>query len=292
MSAAVAARAAAPAARLPPPAKDRGPGGLALLEEAVHLLRRAPLAVHLAWLLGAAPFTAGLLYFLNTMRWHAFAAELLPPYALGLALLFVWLKVWQAEAAGRLRAFRAGRAPAPLTPARGWRIALSQAAVQPIGLFLLPASFVAAIPFAWVFAFFQSHCVLDEGAAAGEPGAAPGKRALRQMGLRSGENHVALLTLVPLALFAWLNLFVAMAILPELLKMLLGLETPFTQATGWAAMKMVFNSTFFSVSVALTWLALDPLIKACYVLRCFYGESLASGEDLRADLRALREQAA
>ena len=287
--AAATARRAAPPVKLPPPAKDRGQGGLALLEEAVHLLRRAPLSVHLAWLAGAGPFIAGLLYFLNTMRWSAFAADQLPPATLGLALLFVWMKAWQAEAAGRLRAFRAGRAPAPLTTARWLRMALNQAGVQPFGLFLIPAAFFVVIPFGWIFALFQNHCVLDDGAAA--PAGALWKRALRQMGLRANQNHVALITLLPLAFFAWLNLFVAMALLPELLKMLFGVETPFTQAGGWTAIKMVFNSTFISVSLALAWLALDPLIKACYVLRCFYGESLSSGEDLRADLRALQATA-
>jgi hypothetical protein len=32
-------------------------------------------------------------------------------------------------------------------------------------------------------------------------------------------------------------------------------------------------------------LCVDPLIKAAYALRCFYGESLSSGADLRAELR-------
>ena len=252
----------------------------------MHLLRRAPLSVHLAWLAGAGPFIAGLLYFLNTMRWHAFAAELLPPATLGMALLFVWLKAWQAEAASRLRAFRAGRAAVPLTARRWLRMARNQAIVQPAGLFLIPLAFVVVIPFGWVFALFQNGCVLDDGAA--QPAGALWKRALRQMALRANQNHVALAILAPLAFFIWVNLFVAMATLPDLLKTLLGVETPFTQASGWTAAKMVFNSTFFSVSMALSWLALDPLIKAFYVLRCFYGESLSSGEDLRADLRALQ----
>lgn len=273
--------------KLPPPSREAGLSGLALLEESVHLLRRAPLTVHLAWLTGTGPFAAGLLYFLNTMRWHAFAAELLPPATLGIALLWVWMKAWQAEAAGRLRAFRAGRTPPPFTAARWLRMAFNQAMFQPAGLFLIPVAFVVVIPFGWVFALFQNSCVLDDGAA--RPAGALWKRALRQMGLRAHQNHAALAILAPLAFFVWLNIFVTLAMLPDLLKTLLGVESPFTQASGWIALKMVLNSTFLSVSLVLSWLALDPLIKAFYVLRCFYGEALSSGEDLRADLRSLRD---
>ena len=86
--------------KLPPPSREAGLSGLALLEESVHLLRRAPLTVHLAWLTGAGPFAAGLLYFLNTMRWHAFAAELFPPATPRVALPGVGMKALPAEAAG------------------------------------------------------------------------------------------------------------------------------------------------------------------------------------------------
>jgi len=62
--------------------------------------------------------------------------------------------------------------------------------------------------------------------------------------------------------------------------MLLGIPSIFTQAP-WAAM----NSTLTAGVAALTYLCCDPLLKALYALRCFYGESLGSGQDLRAELR-------
>ena len=34
------------------------------------------------------------------------------------------------------------------------------------------------------------------------------------------------------------------------------------------------------------WLCVDPVIKATFVLRCFYGESLRTGQDLRAELKS------
>ena len=47
----------------------------------------------------------------------------------------------------------------------------------------------------------------------------------------------------------------------------------------------MFNTTFFAVSVACAYLCVNPLTKAVYVLRCFYGESLSSGDDLRLGIR-------
>ena len=47
---------------------------------------------------------------------------------------------------------------------------------------------------------------------------------------------------------------------------------------------MILNTTFWIVVLGITYLLLDPLIKATYVLRCYYGSALQSGEDLRTEL--------
>jgi hypothetical protein len=48
----------------------------------------------------------------------------------------------------------------------------------------------------------------------------------------------------------------------------------------------VLNTSFLAAVTGLTFLCVNPLVKAVYVLRCFYGESLVTGEDLRAEWRA------
>ena len=54
----------------------------------------------------------------------------------------------------------------------------------------------------------------------------------------------------------------------------------------------LLNSTTLALAASVTWLGIDPLLDAVYVLRCFHGESLASGEDLRVALqRAIRAAA-
>ena len=69
------------------------------------------------------------------------------------------------------------------------------------------------------------------------------------------------------------------AALPMLLKSLFGLETVFSRG-GLA----ILNTTFFASMVGVTFLCVDPILKTLYVLRCFYGESIQSGADLRAEL--------
>jgi hypothetical protein len=87
--------------------------------------------------------------------------------------------------------------------------------------------------------------------------------------------------------FFWLILFPAIAatlfLIPHLLHMLLGIESIFVQSN----LHMI-NTTFWTVVLLLSLLLLDPLVKAAYVLRCFYGVSLSSGTDLRVDLRRIQ----
>jgi hypothetical protein len=49
----------------------------------------------------------------------------------------------------------------------------------------------------------------------------------------------------------------------------------------------LLNTTFFAAMFGLTYLAVDPLVKAVYLLRCFYGDSLKSGEDVRGELKQM-----
>jgi hypothetical protein len=64
--------------------------------------------------------------------------------------------------------------------------------------------------------------------------------------------------------------------------MLFGVESVFSKSPY-----ALLNTTFFAGMFGLTYLCVDPILKAVYVLRCFYGEALQTGEDLRAELRTL-----
>lgn len=250
------------------------------MEEVFQLLRAAPRAALACYFTGTLPFALGALFFWSDMARSAGAEDRLVGASLTLALLFAWMKCWQALYARWLGAFLCGTSPAPLGVAALCRLAAVQLLLQASGLLVLPIALVVLAPFAWVFAFYNNVTALG----ADEPRGAWAlcRRAWHQATLWPAENHVLLLVLKLFGLVLLLNWISAVVALPYLLKSLLGVESVFTRS-AWA----LLNSTVGAVVVTLTWLCLDPLIKAAYVLRCFYGESLGTGQDLRAELKRL-----
>jgi hypothetical protein len=140
------------------------------------------------------------------------------------------------------------------------------------------------LPFGWLYAFYQNITVFGDG----ETGTvrAISRKARVNAALFPAQNHTALAILSLFGFFVFLNLAMVLAILPQLLHMLFGVETVFTRAGG-----SVFNTTFLAVTCGLSYLTVDPLVKAVYALRCFYGESLKTGEDLREELKQFRPTA-
>src|SRR5439155_4820129 len=124
----------------------RGKPALDLIEEAVHLLRGAPAGVLACYYLGALPFTLALLYFWTDMSRGAFAHEHVSEASCAVALLFVWMKTWQAIFCANLRALAAHATPPRWTLRRIARTALVQAALQPLALFARPLALLITLP--------------------------------------------------------------------------------------------------------------------------------------------------
>lgn len=251
---------------------------LDLMEEAVHLLRSTPLHVFGWYLVGTLPFLLALLYFWTEMSWSALAAQHRAEAALGVALLFVWMKTTHAIFAGRLSARLTRQTDERVTLRNAGRIALYQAIVQPSKLFILPLAGLATIPFAWVWAFYENAAVLGCGDGVRKFCA----RSWRLACFSPRQNHGALSVYVLLWLVVFINLAIVVLLVPQLVKMFTGVESVFTRSEVG-----LFNTTYFAVVGTFTYLVCDPLRKAIYVLRCFYAESLRSGADLTAELRAL-----
>lgn len=259
--------------------RQEGFGVFDLVEEATHLLRTAPIATLAAYYLGAIPFVLGLLFFWADMSRNPFASEHLADGSLAMGLLFLWMKFWQAIFAQRIRAQRAAQ-PAPALTARATvKIFFVQAIWQPSGLFLIPLSFLTVFTFPWVYAFYQNVSALSGGQ---ETAARVFKKSCRQAALWPRQNVFALLIFAGFGLYIYWNWSIVCFTLPELFKMLFGVESKFTKSPF-----SLFNSTFGAAMFGLTYLCADPILKAYYALRCFYGESLQSGEDLKADLSIL-----
>jgi hypothetical protein len=133
------------------------------------------------------------------------------------------------------------------------------------------------LPATWVFSFYQNLTAMRDTSSGL---IAPCKTAARQASIYQRQAFLLAGILFIFGLFVWLNVLTAMAALPFLLRTLLGVDTAFTRA-GAAS---VLNTTCLACSFALTYICFDPLIKAVYVLRCYYGESVDSGDDLKVEL--------
>ena len=257
-----------------------GKSAIEIIEEAVHLLRRSPARILAIYYVGTLPFILGLLYFWTDMSRNAFAYGHCAEAALGVSLLFLWMKCWQAAFAGELRAHLCG-APRPRwILLRLVRLAVIQATVQPSSVFALPIAALVMLPFGPTYAFY--HNVTSIGT--GDSGDA--RRVLagswRRATLWTGQNHILILILLAFWLFVFMNVAVTILLVPALVRILFGVETVFTRS----GLHML-NTMLLATAWGVTYLCVNPLVKAVYVLRCFYGESLATGADLKAELRAV-----
>jgi len=254
------------------------PDALGLAERAVHLLRKETTALT-DYYIGTLPFILGLLFFWSDMSRNPYAERYCAPAAGGLALLFIWMKFWQARFCRRLWSVLNHTVPEAWPWQRCWQTAWRQAALQATGLVVLPVAAVIMLPMAWAYAFYQNGSVLDGPETAGLKSLY--KEALRQAMPWPGQNHLLLTILSIFGLLVLLNLALGVLLLPYLFKWLLGVETAFT----FSGLRAMTNTTFLTATCALTYVCIDPIIKAAYTLRCFYGQSRHTGDDLRAALK-------
>jgi hypothetical protein len=258
--------------------RSDAPGAVQLVEESVNLVRSAPASAWAIYLAGAVPWVLGLGNFWATASWFSPRPAELLWRALGLVALYLWLKVAQAEFCRRLRARRMGAEAEPWSWRGLARVAARQARVQGWAAPLMPIASVLTIPLAATWMYFENATAL---AGTRDPEGETLERRARREALRwQGPAHLALLLFSGLWFCVWINVASAFYVLPWLARTLFGLENMFG-LSGWSA----FNSTFLALATVLTWLAVDPLVKAYHVLRTFYGEARLTGEDLRLEMR-------
>jgi hypothetical protein len=242
---------------------ERGP--IELIEEATRLFRTAGFATLGLYYIGSLPFVLGFLFYWAEMSHDAFAYRSILPGSFAVALLYLWMNVWQAIYAAELRSRLSGVANARWTVRRILRVAIQQSAVQPTSLILIPVGALLVLPFAWIYGFYQNFTVLEQ----------PGQSRAYAL-LWTRQSWLVLAIQAAFAILVSVNIAIAMFFVPRLLQMFLGVETVFTRSG-----EHLLSSTFFAVCLGLTYLCVDPIMKSIYVLRCFYAESVHSGADLR-----------
>jgi hypothetical protein len=257
--------------------RQQGRNAFDVIEEATHLLRTAPTATLTTYYLGTIPFVLGLLFFWADMSRSPLAPQHIAGASFGLALLFFWMKFCQSLFARRVRAQAAHEPYRAPGLRRGLRIFFMQGIIQSTALFLLPLASLPVLPVPWVYAFYQNATVLDDGEDDGT--AALMKKSWRQAKLWPGQNNTVMAILFVFTFCVFLNWLTVCGALPGLAKTLFGIESEFSKSPF-----ALLNTTFFAAMFGVTYLCVDPILKTIYALRCFYGESLESGEDLKAEL--------
>ncbi|MGF1448860.1 MAG: DUF4129 domain-containing protein [Opitutales bacterium] len=266
----------------PGSARACGPQVFTLLAECFYLLRATPLSILCVYLIGTLPFVLALMYFVGDMLQNAFALRLASPYALGLGLLFLWMCAWQGRFAEKLLEVRTGRKVPPRRFKAWLRWLRIQVSWQCTAFWVLPIALILTVPFVPMVGFYQSLRVLPELDRDDAPGLP--QRAWRQASLWLTNQHFSLAAFALFALVIWINWLTFLTLTPFLLKWFFGIDSLFTRA----GLMTQLSITMMLVALALTYLTVDPLLKAYYVLRCFYGEARKTGEDVLVSLHALR----
>lgn len=251
--------------------------GVWILEEATGLLRALPARSWILWLAGTLPFTWVLIDYLLEMSRSVFGAEQIVSKSLLLAVLYVWKHVAQGLFSHDcLQVLRGDRVAAP-SPAAIARLALVQAAWQPLRVPGLTLAGIAVVPFPWVAAFLRN---VGLSAVERERGFVGEAWRLGREDTRPHSMALLLLFLCWLLLFG--NLLVMWFVAPMLLKAFFGWETELSRLG-----ERLLNLSTFIVTAVMTFAALEPVGGALAAVRAFYAKAKRGGEDLRGALRRL-----
>jgi hypothetical protein len=198
-----------------------------------------------------------------------------------LALLLVWMNSWRAVFAGRLARQLGQNLDLSWTRLRVWRLVSSQAFLGGTRLLAMPLAAVTILPLPWMTAFYRSAAALAGREDPDLPRLIAKARKLAAFDQRQGWGILLLLAVLYLVLL--LNVLIALALLPQLVRMLTGYESAFSRGEAY----YVRDSLFWLAGFALAWIGFDPFTQAVYCVRGFRLESRETGEDLRAALRPI-----
>jgi hypothetical protein len=251
--------------------------GLALIEEAVQLLRAAPVTVYALYCGGTVPFLLTLFNFCVKMSYSRSAAAECSASAVLVALAYGWAKGLQAFCCRELVRAYTGNVERWWKPKTVLTIWSRQIAFQPLGLFARPLAWLLVFPVIHISAFFQNLTVL------GGARQADVRKSweLARLWPRQSCTVYGLLSLLDLVVF--LDLCAVTFSTPFLLKALLGIESFLTRSVTW-----MFSPVLIIALAAGTHFIIDLLAKAIHVIRCCDGESQSTGEDLLTRLKGFQ----
>lgn len=247
------------------------------LEQAVFLLQHAPLSAWVWYWAGTLPFMIALTLFLTLINESGSPDTFLVTSAFPVGLLYVWMKGCQAKFS--LRLWQGVGEPVP-DPDQQKGLWLRQMTLHPFGLFAVQLSHVLLIPYPLFASFFQNQTVLEALPRTDTKGVTHQAWSLASKEQLGG---LVFLSLGKPALFllAALNWITVLVMVPLIGYSISGIENPFVTSFN------TFNTMAFWMAVwALTYITVDPLLKAMYLLRAERTDARQSGSDLRRRFQA------
>jgi hypothetical protein len=252
---------------------------LALIEEAIQLLRTSPATVYALYCAGTVPFILALFSFCAEMSYNRNADENCAASAITLALTYCWMKGLQAFCCRELVRVYTGDVKDWWKPGTLLAIWSRQIAFQPLGFFIKPFAWLLVFPITYVSAFFQNLTILG----GTEPEDIRKSWKLARLWPKQSYAVYGLLSL--LALIVFIDLYAIVFSIPFALKVLLGIESFLTQSDHW-----VYSPVLLIALAAVAYFLIDLLAKAIEVIRCCDGESLTTGADLLRRLAAMQNK--
>ncbi|MBF0570819.1 MAG: hypothetical protein HQL12_02995 [Candidatus Omnitrophica bacterium] len=256
-----------------------GRGAINVLEEAMYILRLFPETLFIYYI-GSLPFVLGLLYFWADMSQNAYDGHHVVGAAFCLSVLFIWMKLTQVFFAENIY----NRICEQVLPERSLKdyffILSTQTAIHCTGFFIWPVSLILGLPFAWVFAFYH-YSAINQGDS----------NDIKMIWDKSWgyanhwpkQNHILILLFFLLYIVTFINVSIALFLIPQLLKNFFDIDSVFVLSGTH-----FFNTTFLAITCSLTYLLVNPVIKTAYVIRYFDGNSIRFGNDIKTDLHFLK----
>jgi hypothetical protein len=255
------------------------PFAVRLLEDALALVKRADSKAWAIYLFGVVPFFALLLFEVTDLVQNPFVGEHLMLMGFGLAALYFWLHVSQSVFCAYLHGALTERGIS-------WKEQFSSAASSQFilagsKLVLWPVALILVIPHAAITMFYQ-HSLLAAEESGNRDWRATLAESKRDAVYRQSQTIWMLILILLLRALLCINLFVLLFVLPQLWKILTGMESNVTRAPA-----VLLNPTSLTALCILAYLGLDPIVKAACVLRRFARQSETSGQDLRLKVATL-----
>lgn len=265
--------------------RSHGVSSIQIMEEAFQLLRTTPGSSLWLYYFGTIPFVCALFYFWADLSRTNFAEADIGFAALAVSIAFFWKCSWQSRFCRSLwELINPGRTPRQ----SGWQGFRYHAALWMFHAFAIPLIVLGigfVIPLGWVLSTFQNGYVLGLTQDYGKSTLRKlSGHAIRNSHYEWAQNLGIWIAMGFIGFLTWINIMAACGFIPQLARMFFGIESIFTKNSGTLG-----NSTFIFGTLLITYLILSPMLKAIFVLRCFYADARTTGADLLSRLADLQK---